>query len=140
MNGSPRLLIVCPSAIRCVDVVRSLKSLNPSKEFPIAKLFAKHIKLHEQEKFLKEHQTAIAVATPQRAQKLIESDALNLKYLSLVILDGSTIDSKQRTMFEIPEIKIQLFDLLCMDVIRDRFKGQKGAEGNQGRKSAICLY
>lgn len=139
-NGSPRLLVICPSAIRCTDIVRSLKELNPSKGVPIAKLFAKHIKLHEQKEFLQSNQTVIAVATPNRAKSLIEDGAFSTKYLGLILLDTSYVDDKQRTLFDVPEIKQQLFDFLGLKSIYERFKGDKGGQGEKGRKTALCLF
>lgn len=139
-KGSPRLLVICSSAIRCADVVRSLKQLNPSKDIPIAKLFAKHIKLHEQKDFLQSNQTVIAVATPNRAKSLIEDGTLNTKYLSLILLDSSYTDDKQRTLFDVPETKTQLFDLLNLKSIYERFKGEIGGQGDKGRKTALCLF
>eukprot|EP00252_Welwitschia_mirabilis_P006723 TRINITY_DN17620_c0_g3_i1.p1 TRINITY_DN17620_c0_g3~~TRINITY_DN17620_c0_g3_i1.p1 ORF type:complete len:243 (+),score=59.92 TRINITY_DN17620_c0_g3_i1:116-844(+) len=63
LPGSPVLLVICSSAIRCMDVLRGLKELTASCH--AAKLFAKHIKIEQQVEALK-NRVNIAVGTPSR--------------------------------------------------------------------------
>lgn len=61
----------------------------------IAKLFAKHKKLKQQQQYLKEEPVCIAAGTPHRLLKLADSEALQLKDLKLIIIDVHQ-DAKQR--------------------------------------------
>ncbi|KAJ3054086.1 cms1 ribosomal small subunit [Rhizophlyctis rosea] len=127
--GSPRVIIITSSAIRAVNLIRLVKTLGKC-----AKLFAKHLKVSEQVALLKTEKTPIAVGTPNRILKLLEdgegmtarhlrarehglivylfTGALDLEKLAYVILDGSHRDTKERTLFTIPEIKTDLVALL----------------------------
>lgn len=104
--GCPRVLVVTYSAIKAVDIVRSLKGLN----VPVTKLFARHLKVKEQVELLK-GPCAVAVGTPGRLLKLFEEGALTLQHTDLIILD-SELDQKKRTMFTMPDIRKDLFALL----------------------------
>ncbi len=61
----------------------------------MAKLFAKHIKVGEQEELLKGQVVGVGAGTPARLKALADSGALRLDRLSLVVLDVS-LDAKQR--------------------------------------------
>ncbi|KAJ3040621.1 cms1 ribosomal small subunit [Rhizophlyctis rosea] len=123
-NGSPRVIIITSSAIRAVNLIRAVKTLGKC-----AKLFAKHLKVSEQIAQLKAEKTPIAVGTPNRILKLLQDGegALDLTKLAYVILDGSHRDSKERTLFTIPEIKTDLVLLL------------KEIAKTQG-DAAMCIY
>lgn len=68
-TGSPMVLIVCISARRAVQVLKQLSPLNVRA----AKLFAKHMDLDEQITILRTNSFGIAVGTPNRLLKLVES-------------------------------------------------------------------
>ena len=97
----PYVLVIAPSGIRAAELARQLHSFGP--QCIVAKLFAKHLKIEDQIKFLQEKRVRIAVGTPDRIQKLIENGALSLQNVELVVLD-TTVDAKQRTIYEIPEV------------------------------------
>lgn len=59
------------------------------------KLFAKHLKVEEQETMLSSTKAAIAVGTPNRLLKLAERGSLKLGRLRYIILDVQ-LDSKKR--------------------------------------------
>ena len=68
-TGSPMVIIVCISARRAVQILKQLAPLNVRA----AKLFAKHMDLDEQITMLRTNSFGIAVGTPNRLLKLIES-------------------------------------------------------------------
>lgn len=96
-TGEPKMIIISPAAMNIVNVHKQCPNLK------IQKLFAKHIKINEQIDILKTTKIAIGGCTPNRLQKLVESGALLLDKLQYIILDTS-LDGKQRTMFDIPEV------------------------------------
>lgn len=61
----------------------------------IAKLFAKHIKVTEQQQHLQQQALCIAAGTPNRLCKLADIQALQLSQLQLIVLDVHQ-DAKQR--------------------------------------------
>ena len=61
----------------------------------VAKLFAKHLKVPEQQKHLESRPVGIGCGTPNRILKLAGMDALKLDRLRLLVLDMQ-LDSKQR--------------------------------------------
>ena len=63
------VIIVCISARRAVQILKQLSPLNVRA----AKLFAKHMDLDEQITMLRTNSFGIAVGTPNRLLKLIES-------------------------------------------------------------------
>lgn len=95
-----------------------------------AKLFAKHIKVEEQQKVLQQI-TPIAVGastrarapgmrcthprraypgTPARISKLLQLSALSLAHTGLVVLDG-TGDTKQMTLFNMHMVSADMAEL-----------------------------
>jgi len=109
--GSPLLLIICSSALRAAQLNRDIAEFKREK-CKIAKLFAKHMKIKDQEKFLKKSVIHIGLGTPKRMADLIESGCLKLEQVSHVVLDWSWRDSKLRQLRDVPEIKSDLMDLL----------------------------
>ncbi len=65
------------------------------QECRVAKLFAKHFKVEEQQRLLEASVVGIASGTPNRLSKLADLDALKLDRLRLLVLDVH-IDAKQR--------------------------------------------
>ena len=78
----------------------------------IAKLFAKHIKLQEQIKDLKNRFVSIAVGTPGRLLKLTEEHEIFLKNLCFVIVDCSFKDANESNIFQIAETRNDLFKFI----------------------------
>ncbi|EIW66455.1 hypothetical protein TREMEDRAFT_70076 [Tremella mesenterica DSM 1558] len=105
--GSPNIIILCLSGLRCVDVVRAVKPYRGNGE--VAKLFAKHMKFSAQEEYLKKTKVSVAVGTPARVGKLIESGALRLSEGSVILLDLGHEDSKKRTLITLPEVRDELW-------------------------------
>ncbi len=61
----------------------------------VVKLFAKHLKVPEQQKHLESSPVGIGCGTPNRVLKLADMDALKLDRLRLLVLDMK-LDAKQR--------------------------------------------
>lgn len=111
-NGSPTLLFIAGAALRVADITRILKDkpLRGEKGGEVAKLFSKHIKLADHVTYLKQTKVGAAVGTPGRIGKLLcETDALTISALSHIILDTSFRDAKNRTLFDIPETRDEVF-------------------------------
>jgi protein CMS1 len=102
--GSPLVLLVGSAALRLQSLNRAAKPV--LGKCVVAKLFAKHIKISEQETFLQSKVVGFAIGTPNRVAKLISSGDLNLSRLRLVILDWYWRDQKQRKMEDIPEVRL----------------------------------
>ncbi|KAF9926497.1 hypothetical protein FBU30_003936 [Linnemannia zychae] len=118
-RGAPVVLIVCASGIRAVDVIRALPLFAEAAK--IGKLFSKHLKVSEQVYFLQNTCTHICVGTPNRIEKLIEDGALDLSRLELVLIDAH-VDGKKRTILDIQEIRVDLFRMLGLEALDDKFK------------------
>lgn len=110
--GSPAVLILCQSAIRCVELIRTIPECH--KRCKVAKLFAKHLGIEDQKRYLSCNHVEIAVGTPGRVAALIaeEKGNLQLQSLSLVVVDASWRDAKDRTIFLVPEVRADLFNLI----------------------------
>ncbi len=93
VEKSPMVIIVCVSALRAVEILKEISSLN----LRVAKLFAKHMNIDDQVNMLSKNSYGIAVGTPNRLLKLlqlpsIEGDegdgALSLDYTELIVIDN----------------------------------------------------
>jgi protein CMS1 len=110
----------------------------------VAKLFAKHIKIKDAIKFLKNTRTGMAVGTPTRLNDLMEEGtwreisfaekpsterhlgALAVDKLERIIVDASHIDQKKRGVLEMRETLIPLTQWLNRKEFKDRY-GQHGS-------------
>ncbi|KAF9439355.1 hypothetical protein BGZ76_000016 [Entomortierella beljakovae] len=118
-KGSPVVLIVSSSGIRAVDVVRALPLFAEAAK--VGKLFAKHLKVSEQAYFLANTCTHICVGTPNRIEKLVADGSLNLDRLELVLIDCHR-DAKKRTILDIQEIRVDLFKMLGLEALEEKFR------------------
>ncbi|XP_033741402.1 uncharacterized protein C3orf26 homolog [Pecten maximus] len=109
--GSPLVLLVSASAIRSVQLNREILDFK-SSECRIAKLFAKHFKLEEQQKFLAKKVCHIGLGTPNRLHTLVKSGSLHLDNVAAVVLDWNWRDVKSKRMVDIPEIRGHLMDFM----------------------------
>ncbi|KAK8074898.1 U3-containing 90S pre-ribosomal complex subunit-domain containing protein [Apiospora hydei] len=122
LKGSPHTIIVSGAGLRAADVVRSVRKFS-SKGNMVAKLFAKHIKLEEASKNLKEHRTGMAVGTPARLNDLVENGSLSLANLERLVVDASHIDQKKRGVLDMKDTLMPLVRWLA----RKEFKEKYGA-------------
>lgn len=91
VEKSPMVIIICISALRAVEILKEISSLN----IRAAKLFAKHMNLADQISMLKNNSYPIAVGTPNRLLKLIQCGAgdgekrgaLSLESTELIVID-----------------------------------------------------
>ncbi|KAK8861700.1 hypothetical protein IAR55_002523 [Kwoniella newhampshirensis] len=106
-NGSPQVIVLALSGLRCADVVRGVRDVKGNGE--VAKLFAKHFKLADQIKYLEKTKVSIAVGTPARVGKLLAEGAIKITSNTVVLLDVSHKDSKTRTILTLPEVRDELW-------------------------------
>ncbi|KAI7868292.1 U3-containing 90S pre-ribosomal complex subunit-domain containing protein [Spinellus fusiger] len=119
--ASPVVLVLTHSAVRAVDLVRSLKEFNETAK--IAKLFAKHLKVEEQVTFLKTHPIHIGVGTPNRLNTLLEQGHLKLDRLELVAVDTER-NAKRFNVFDNDAVREDIFSFLG-DAIAPRMQQGK---------------
>ncbi len=120
-HGCPVLLIVCPSALRATEIIKSVSS--KLIKVKIAKLFAKHFKVQEQMEMLDAEYFPIAVGTPHRLSKLIEVGSLSLRLCKVVLVDV-TPDAKKYSILSLHEVKHDFYRLLYNEVFAVRNKAK----------------
>lgn len=148
MTGQPAILVVTGHAQRAADLAKVLRNLLPEKrkdqEEPIqvAKLFARHFKVAEQEAFLEANVSPIAVGTPQRIHDLLkpksegQSAALKLDNLRAIILDASWTDVKMRSLLDGIETKEAVCSLIASSPIQSRLR----QPSKSSSKAVILLF
>ncbi|KAM4044905.1 protein CMSS1 [Anomaloglossus baeobatrachus] len=104
------LLVVCSSALRTLELIKLTNAFKGDTK--IMKLFAKHLKIKDQIKWLENNVVHLGVGTPERIKALIEQDGLSLQSLKYLVLDWNWRDKKQRRMVDIPEVKKSMVELL----------------------------
>ncbi|XP_069617125.1 protein CMSS1 isoform X3 [Ranitomeya imitator] len=104
------LLVVCSSALRTLELIKLTNAFKGDTK--IMKLFAKHLKIKDQIKWLENNVIHLGVGTPERIKALIEQDGLSLQSLKYLVLDWNWRDKKQRRMVDIPEVKKSMVELL----------------------------
>ncbi|KAG8699012.1 hypothetical protein FRC08_005549 [Ceratobasidium sp. 394] len=126
-HAAPTALVVAGAALRVADLTRTLRPLKGESGGEIAKLFAKHFKLKDHMAYLAKTRVGVAVGTPARLSQLLsEPDALSVKALSHIVLDMSHLDSKQRSLLDIPETRTDtLKGVLGNERIRERLANGK---------------
>ncbi|MED6130893.1 hypothetical protein PIB30_004753 [Stylosanthes scabra] len=126
LPGSPAILIVASSALRSLHLLRGFRSF--TKECHAAKLFSKHMKLEEQISVLK-NRVNIASGTPSRIKKLIDTEALSLSRLQVLLLDIHP-DVKGYSLFTLPQVRDEFWDLFKNYFYQGMMQGQL----------RICIY
>ncbi|XP_023067811.1 protein CMSS1 isoform X2 [Piliocolobus tephrosceles] len=109
------MLIVCSSATRALELIRSMTAFRGDSK--VIKLFAKHIKVQEQVKLLEKRVVHLGVGTPGRIKELVKQGGFNLNPLKFLVFDWNWRDQKLRRMMDIPEIRKEVFELLEMGVL-----------------------
>ncbi|XP_006890104.1 PREDICTED: uncharacterized protein C3orf26 homolog [Elephantulus edwardii] len=109
------MLIICSSAVRALELIRSMTAFKG--ESKVMKLFAKHIKIQEQVKLLEKRVVHLGVGTPGRIKELIKQGGLDLNPLKFLVFDWNWRDQKLRRLMDIPEIRKEIFELLEMGVL-----------------------
>ncbi|XP_037690367.1 protein CMSS1 isoform X4 [Choloepus didactylus] len=109
------MLIICSSAIRALEIIRSMTAFRGDSK--VMKLFAKHIKIQEQVKLLEKRVVHLGIGTPGRIKELVKQGGLNLNPLKFLVFDWNWRDQKLRRLMDIPEIKKEVFELLEMGIL-----------------------
>ena len=107
-RGCVQVLVLCSSALRASSVINSMSGL---LRVPMAKLFAKHLKVPEQVQDLSRVSYPVAVGTPNRVLKLMELGALTPKHLQLVIVDNAE-DTKHFTVLTQGEVARDFYSFM----------------------------
>ncbi|KAG8136737.1 hypothetical protein E2320_005293 [Naja naja] len=115
-KSSVVMLVICGSALRCLELIRSMATFKGDGK--VMKLFAKHLKIQEQIQMLEKDVVHVGVGTPGRIKALIQQEGLKLTCLKYFILDWNHRDQKLRRLIDIPEIKKETIDLLEMELIK----------------------
>ena len=118
VRGSPRVILVCSSAIRSVQVIALLSK---SMKCKIGKMFAKHFKITEQIEALQKTYYPIIVGTPHRILKLIELGALGLEECKAVLLDMA-LDSKDFSLLTLPAVHADVYRFIDMVSRKEEIK------------------
>lgn len=143
-EGRPVVLVITGHAQRAADIAKVLRRLDEpvakskGKPLPVAKLFARHFKVAEQESFLRNNVCPVAVGTPQRVHDLLEKGdeaTLKLSNLRALILDASWTDAKMRTLLDGNETREALCSLLACRAIQSRLRSVKKEE-----RASIVLF
>lgn len=117
---TPFMIILCSSAIRCIEIQKDLDENNKyfkSKKICWFHAFAKHKKLNDQIDYLtsdksKKKNIDIVYATPQRLAQLIEANCFDLsKCLKYVLIDYTHRDVKLKRFVDQNDIKQEFFFL-----------------------------
>nr|XP_020640623.1 protein CMSS1 isoform X4 [Pogona vitticeps] len=109
------MLIICSSALRCLELIKSIAAFKG--EGRVMKMFAKHIKIQEQIRILEKGTIHVGVGTPGRIKALVEQDGLSLTGLKYLVLDWNWRDQKLRRLVDIPEIRNETIELLEIGLI-----------------------
>merc|ERR1712146_346310 len=105
----PRVLVLTLSANRATSIIRCLKAKLKISNLRIAKLFSRHMKQAQQDSFLKEG-CSLAVGTPSRVHKLIDSGSLDIKSISLICIDMKK-DAKKLQIFTLKDMEQDMLKL-----------------------------
>ncbi|KAG9520795.1 hypothetical protein KCV07_g4126, partial [Aureobasidium melanogenum] len=123
-KSTPHTIVIAASGIRAADLTRALRKFQ-TKDSLIAKLFAKHIKLQEAIKMVKESKIGMGVGTPQRLIDLFDDGALSAGRLERIIIDASHIDSKKRGILDMKEVESPLIKLLTRPSFKEKYNEDK---------------
>lgn len=119
VEKSPMVIIVSSSALRSVAILKDISSLN----IRVAKLFAKHMNVSDQVSMLENNKYAVAVGTPNRLLKLIQTDrdedgdgALSLESTELIIIDCFE-DKKKFTVCTMNDTAPDMMEFINQSVV-----------------------
>ena len=115
LGSAPVVIVVAQSALRCIELGKCLKNSSSKSTFTFAYLFAKHKKLSEEIEHFRRGQTRwnVVIGTPKRLDDLIQSGAMNLKRLKLIVIDWNYENVKKQRLTDLNQLKGELCSLLC---------------------------
>jgi protein CMS1 len=70
------------------------------------------------------HRIGIGVGTPQRIFDLLEKDVMRIQDLEGIVIDGSYLDQKKRSIFDMKELLDPLIKLLSARPIKDKLDAE----------------
>ena len=111
VHGRPKVLFVSPSAMGALDCLKNCQNLH--RGCPIAKLFAKHMKVPEQATYLTENPVNVALGTPNRLLKLATEGHLETDGVGVVALDMRA-NAKKQSLVDIPDVANDFWGLWDM--------------------------
>ena len=123
-EGSPHTLLITGAAIRAQALLAEVRKYGTESN-KIAKLFAKHMKLKDHVAYVEKTKFGIGAGSPHRIQALIETEVLKISNLKYIVLDGSFVDGKQRTIFTDKESFTALLSLLNQEALKVRLASGK---------------
>lgn len=100
-TARPVAVYISPSALGALDCLKACQTFH--KGCPIAKLFAKHMKVAEQIEYVEKHPMCMALGTPNRLLKLASDAHVSFSDLKYLILDMRK-NKKNQTLVDIPDI------------------------------------
>ncbi|KAG6002492.1 hypothetical protein E4U21_003020 [Claviceps maximensis] len=125
-KGCPHTLIVTGASLRATDICRAVRDAKFSGQGnPVAKLFAKHMKVDDQVRFLRSRKCGIGVGTPARMIELMELGDLRLHRLERVVVDASHVDMKKRGIMDMKDTLMPLAQFLTRPEFRERYGDEK---------------
>lgn len=107
-SAYPYAIFISPSALGSLDCIKKCPDFHAG--CPMAKLFAKHMKVEEQASLLQKNPICIGVGTPNRILKLAKDNHVYFSNLSHLILDMRK-NKKNQTLVDIPEIAADFWSL-----------------------------
>jgi protein CMS1 len=130
ITQSPYMIILCSSAMRCIELEKKISNLNSSiksKQLIWMHAFAKHKKLNEQIKFIENFKKPIHLiyATPQRLKQLVDAQALRLDQLRYVLIDYTNRDCKQKRFIDMADLREEFIKFTVEDLLKLNKNGIK---------------
>ena len=71
------------------------------------------------------YRVGIGIGTPVRITDLLQKGALKVANLRRIVVDGSYVDQKKRSIFDMKELFVPLSDLLSLPVFKERYQDVK---------------
>ena len=71
---------------------------------------------------LTQYRIGIGIGTPARLIDLLESQALKTTNLRRIVIDGSYLDQKKRSIFDMRELFVRLLELLSLPQLKERYE------------------
>ena len=115
---SPKVVIVCISAKRCVELLKHLVEFKSS----VGKLFSKHMNVKEQHDVLSRECPPIAVGTPNRLRKMLSLGYLELDRTTHIIIDMK-VDSKDYHILNLKDTQVDFMDMFttfCQPLVSEK--------------------
>lgn len=106
--ASPSAVFLSPSALGALDCLKACQIFHSG--CPIAKLFAKHIKVSQHIEYVATHPICMALGTPNRILKLASDAHISFSALRYLILDMRR-NKKNQTLVDIPDIAGDFWNL-----------------------------